>query len=277
MPEKAAEHNEKEHERFRFGKNWQQFSRHITEERITEAEFSLQNMLGGGNLEGKSLLDIGSGSGLFSLAAARLGAQVTSFDYDHDSVACTAALQQQYFPDAKNWTVQQGSILDAAFIKTLGEFDIVYSWGVLHHTGSMWQALENTCHAVKQNGQLFIALYNDQGIRSKTWKAVKQLYCSSKAGRAAVVVTCIPALSAAAAVLDITRGLSPLKRYRDYKQKNRGMTVYYDWIDWLGGYPFEVAKPEQIIAFYKERGLTLQTLKTTKGWGNNEFVFVMTG
>ena len=86
---------------------------------------------------------------------------------------------------------------------------------------------------------------------------------------------CIPALLAAGLVLDIFKGRNPCARYREYKQKNRGMSVYYDWIDWLGGYPFEVAKPEQVIAFYKEKGLTLKTLKTTRGWGNNEFVFVM--
>ncbi len=270
----ASVQDNKDHTRFGFGKNWQHFSQHITEERIAEAKRSLQAMLACDTLQGKSFLDIGSGSGLFSLAAAQLGARVVSFDYDSNSVACTAALQQQYCPGGDDWTVvQQGSVLDAAFIKSLGTFDVVYSWGVLHHTGSMWQALENACRTVKKDGQLFIALYNDQGLRSKIWKAIKGLYCSSTAGRIAVVAACIPSLSAAAAVLDIFRGTSPLTRYQDYARKNRGMTVYHDWIDWLGGYPFEVAGPEQVTDFCKAKGLTLQTLKTTNGWGNNEFVF----
>jgi 2-polyprenyl-6-hydroxyphenyl methylase/3-demethylubiquinone-9 3-methyltransferase len=139
----------------------------------------------------------------------------------------------------------------------------------------MWQALDNALLPLKKGGTLFIALYNDQGIRSKIWKGVKKLYCSSTVGRVAVAAACIPALSAAAALLDISRGTSPMTRYRNYAGRNRGMTVYHDWIDWLGGYPFEVARPEQIIAFYESKGLMIQKSKTTKGWGNNEFVFAM--
>lgn len=271
----AFAHHTDEHARFGFGKNWQQFSALVSEERIAKAVQSLKTMLACESLQGCCFLDIGSGSGLFSLAALQLGARVVSFDYDAHSVECTAALQKKFHPDAKDWIVHQGSVLNADFVTSLGSFDVVYSWGVLHHTGDMWQALDNARLPLKKNGRLFIALYNDQGIRSKIWKAIKRLYCSSTAGRAAVVAACIPALTAASAALDVCRGTSPLARYREYAQKNRGMSVYYDWIDWLGGYPFEVAKPEQIIAFYKERGLALQTLKTTSGWGNNEFVFVL--
>jgi 2-polyprenyl-6-hydroxyphenyl methylase/3-demethylubiquinone-9 3-methyltransferase len=265
-----------EHTRFGFGKNWQRYALLVDEERIAEAAQSLKTMLGCESLHGKSFLDIGSGSGLFSLAALRLGARVVSFDYDAHSVECTAALQKKFNPDTHDWAIHQGSVLDTDFATSLGLFDVVYSWGVLHHTGNMWQALDNARLPLKNDGRLFIALYNDQGIRSLIWKAVKRLYCSSAFGRAAVVAACIPALTAAATVLDVCRGTSPLARYREYKRKNRGMSVYYDWIDWLGGYPFEVAKPEQVIAFYKKKGLTLQTLKTTKSWGNNEFVFAMT-
>jgi len=275
MKKHTNTYNKKEPARFGFGKNWQQYSHHISEERIAEAERSLLEMLGCDSLQKKSFLDIGSGSGLFSLAAARLGAQVCSFDYDNNSVACTEALRQQYHPAGNNWAIQQGSILDADFIKKIGTFDIVYSWGVLHHTGSMWAALANACSAVKPNGQLFIALYNEQGIRSKIWKALKRLYCSSTVGRISVMLTCLPCLTTAAALFDIARGRNPFSRYRNYARKNRGMTVYYDWIDWLGGYPFEVATPEKIIAFCKNKGLLLQTLKTTNSWGNNEFVFIL--
>ena len=74
-------------ERFEFGKNWSQFLSHLNDSRIAEAEQSLRNMLEVDDLCGKRFLDIGSGSGLFSLAARRLGASVYSFDYDPRSVA----------------------------------------------------------------------------------------------------------------------------------------------------------------------------------------------
>jgi SAM-dependent methyltransferase len=268
-------HTNTDHTRFGFGKNWQHYSVLIDDNRIAEAERSLKDMLACDSLQGKSFLDIGSGSGLFSLAAARLGARVISFDYDEDSVACTAALRHKFLPDTDNWTAQQGSVLDADFVASLGTFDVVYSWGVLHHTGAMWQALAHALLPLQPGGQLYIALYNDQGCMSTVWTHIKKLYCSSGAGRIAVITACIPAFIAAGLCLDLAAFKNPLQRYRDYKLKNRGMSIYYDWIDWLGGYPFEVADPDTVVDFYAARGLTLQNLKTTTGWGNNEFVFVM--
>jgi 2-polyprenyl-6-hydroxyphenyl methylase/3-demethylubiquinone-9 3-methyltransferase len=106
------------------------------------------------DFQGKSFLDIGSGSGLFSLAARRLGAKVHSFDYDPQSVSCTKELKQRYFPNDSDWTIGQGSVLDVDYIKSLGKFDIVYSWGVLHHTGALWQALDNASLPVVDRGTL---------------------------------------------------------------------------------------------------------------------------
>jgi len=113
---------------FAFGKNWRECLTNLDEERIRIAEKCILTLLELDNLKGKKLLDVGSGNGLFSLSARRLGAIVSSFDYDPESVACTNYLRTQYFPDDYNWQIQQDSILDDEFVKTLGIFDIVYSW-----------------------------------------------------------------------------------------------------------------------------------------------------
>src|ERR1044071_7082198 len=130
-------------ERFKFGENWSRFLSLLTDERVREAAESLKKMLNVETLEGKSFLDAGSGSGLFSLAARSLGARGHSFDYDQQSVACTQELRRRSFKDDADWKVEEASVLDADYLNSLGTFDVVYSWGVLHHTGEMWRALDN--------------------------------------------------------------------------------------------------------------------------------------
>ncbi len=153
--------------RFAFGKNWAAFLSVLSEERIREAEKSLKTMLDISTLEGNSFLDVGSGSGLFSLAARRLGARVHSFDYDPQSVACTAELKGKYFPNDAEWTIEQGNVLDVAYLEGLGRFDVVYSWGVLHHTGDMWQAMENIVPLVAGGGRLFYRHLQSYGRRQQ--------------------------------------------------------------------------------------------------------------
>jgi 2-polyprenyl-3-methyl-5-hydroxy-6-metoxy-1,4-benzoquinol methylase len=263
-------------ERFTFGANWRRFLRLLDERRIERAEQSLCEMLEVTRLDGRTFLDAGSGSGLFSLAARRLGATVMSFDYDPQSVACTAELKRRYFPDDTNWTVLEGSVLDEAFVRSLGQFDIVYSWGVLHHTGSMWRAIDVAQGAVRPGGRFFIALYNDQGLRSVVWRFLKRAYCTGAVGRVAVTSVCVPYFVARTTASDVLRGRNPITYYRDYR-KNRGMSVVRDWVDWLGGYPFEVASPTATFDFLRQRGFRLDRLLSTLGSGCNEFVFTREG
>ena len=250
--------------RFEFGANWSRFLSVLDVERITLAEQSLCKMLGVGNLTGKSFLDVGCGSGLFSLAARRLGATVRSFDYDPQSVACTRELKRKYYAEDKAWIIDEASILDKNYLSQLGEFDVVYSWGVLHHTGAMWGALSNVTPLVADRGQLFIAIYNDQGWVSKYWLAVKKLYNRNSILKALVVGFHSPYLY----------GLRGFVRFYNGRLLERGMNLWHDMLDWLGGYPFEVAKPEEILAYYYEAGFNLTRLQTCGGrLGCNEYVF----
>ena len=265
-----------DNKRFSFGMNWQNFLTVLTEERIAEAEKSLKHMLGLESLMDLSFLDIGSGSGLFSLAARRMGAKVISFDYDPDSVACAQALKNKFYPEDKNdsWRIEQGSALDREYLSSLGTFDIVYSWGVLHHTGDMWRALENACTCVKPEGILFISIYNDENWRSRRNLHVKKFYVSLPDKLKPLMAGAYIAWEVARGLAaDILRLRNPLSRYSD-KIKSRGMSPWHDMIDWLGGYPFEVATPEAIFDFYRDRGFRLVKLTTVgRGHGCNEFVF----
>jgi 2-polyprenyl-6-hydroxyphenyl methylase/3-demethylubiquinone-9 3-methyltransferase len=261
-----------EGKRFEFGKNWTSFLAAVTDDHVREAERSLAEMLGVDSLEGKRFLDAGSGSGLLSLAARRLGATVYSFDYDPASAACTAELRRRYSPDDRGWTVGEGSVLDAAYMASLGRFDVVCSWGVLHHTGNMWKALGLIAGNVAPGGWLYIAIYNDQGWLSRYWTAVKKLYCSGTAGRLAVSAAIMPYFALRALVASLVRHRDPVTYFREYRRR-RGMSAYHDWVDWLGGYPFEVAAPEAIFRFYRDLGFELRNLETTNRQGCNQFVF----
>ena len=259
--------------RFAFGRNWRSFLTTLDDHRIDEARRRLCESLGRDNLRGIRALDIGSGSGLSSLVMHQLGAEVVAFDYDTDSVACTEELRRRYAPDTANWQIMQGSALDPAFMAELGQFDLVYSWGVLHHTGSMWPAIELAAARVAPQGTLLLALYNDQGRRSRAWRAIKRLYCSSTPGRWLVSSIFYPLFAAYALWQDLRHFRMPGTHAREYAQK-RGMSLFHDWRDWLGGYPFEVAKPADVMRKLTTGGFALQHQTLTRGLGCNEFVFI---
>ncbi len=262
-------------QRFGFGANWRSFLRVLDDERIAVAEQSLRDLLGVDSLAGKSFLDLGCGSGLFSLAAARLGAaRVLSVDYDPESVACAATLRERYPPDGAQWTVERGDALDNAYLASLGQWDVVYSWGVLHHTGDMWRALGYAGDLTRRGGALAIAIYNDQGRLSRLWLGVKRLYNRGRLGRWVVLAVFVPLFAVLTALADVLRGRNPLAQHRAYRSR-RGMSRYHDWLDWLGGYPFEVAAPEAVFRFFRDRGFALRNLTTVGGrLGCNQFVFI---
>jgi SAM-dependent methyltransferase len=252
-------------DRFAFGANWRDFLRHLDEERIAAATADLARLLGTDHLEDRSFLDIGSGSGLSSLAATRLGAsRIVSFDYDEDSVTAAAEVRRRFAPKTTDWCVERGDATDEAYLASLGQFDVVHSWGVLHHTGAMWLALDLACQSVAPGGQLLVALYNDQGLLSRFWWHVKRRYNDGsrpvRRGLLTAFGTYFGVRAAAAAAI---RGRRP-----------RGMDFAHDLVDWIGGFPFEVARPPEVVARCAAAGLVIEREITVgRSLGCNEFVF----
>jgi 2-polyprenyl-6-hydroxyphenyl methylase/3-demethylubiquinone-9 3-methyltransferase len=254
-------------ERFAFGKNWSNFLSVLDEVRVQASTEDLRKVVG--DLQGKTFLDVGSGSGIHSLAAVRLGAtNVHSFDYDQDSVECTRELKRRFAPKA-NWTIEQGSALDESYMRSLGLFDVVYSWGVLHHTGDMWRALNLVVLAVRET--LMIAIYNDQGRASRFWKKTKERYNGGSfvTKRLLELFT----LGVCWGPSFILNPIGTIKQLRGYSSQ-RGMSPWHDVVDWAGGYPFEVAKPERIFKLFRDRGFILEEMTTCSGGrGCNQFTF----
>jgi SAM-dependent methyltransferase len=260
-------------DRFEFGRNWQRYLKSLDETRIFEAEASLLRMLTLEDFNQKTFLDVGCGSGLFSLAARRLGARVFSFDYDAQSVACTLMLKNNFFPGDTGWQIERGSVLDPYYLNRCGTFDVVYAWGSLHHTGAMWEALENMVPLVKQRGKLCVAIYNDQGIKSDIWRIIKRLYNRTPEYLRFLITYPIGfSILSGMTFVDIYRLRRP--RITATVSSPRGMALWTDIIDWVGGYPYEVASRDQIIDFYERRGFSLgKLISCGRKLGCNEFIF----
>ena len=258
---------------FSFGLNWQLFLQNCNDERIRIARSSLIEFLGIENLRGKSFLDIGCGSGLFSYGAFQLGAErIVSIDIDPFSVQCCQHMHEKAHHPS-HWQISQGSVLDKPFISQFKDFDIIYSWGVLHHTGRMWEAIQNAAELVKPGGVFYIAIYNkvEGPIGSEFWLRIKKIYNFGPKFLRPVLEFLY---TAALVSREIVMRRNPVKYVKNYQQ-DRGMSLDTDVKDWLGGYPYEFATSQEIIDFMKKHfpAYVLTNTKTCASIGNNWFLF----
>lgn len=221
---------------FSFGENWQRFLLRLDETKIAQAQESLTTSFGGASLGGHTFLDLGSGSGLFSLAARRLGARVVSVDVDPASVACAEQLRG----DDPGWRVVQQSVLDPT---GLPQADRVYSWGVLHHTGAMWEAVDRALSLVAPGGLACLALYNTPH-HLPVHMFLKRTY-NRLPVRALRRLMVLGYGSAWLLGGGLVKRRNPIRYVRQYGDNARGMSFWRDVEDWLGGLPFEFTEPEE--------------------------------
>jgi len=227
---------------FAFGRNWASYAESIAEAEILEAEAGLQRLLGGQGLVGLRFLDIGCGSGIHSLAALRLGAaDVVAVDLDPDSVATTRAVLAHHAA-AGRFRVEQISVFDLQPIK-LGTFDVVYSWGVLHHTGDMYGAVRTAAQMVGERGQFVFALYRRTWC-CPLWKIEKRWY-SRTSGTMQSLARGVYKFFFRLGLWATGRRFS---RYVETYKRNRGMDFEHDVHDWMGGYPYESISPGKVDA-----------------------------
>jgi SAM-dependent methyltransferase len=260
--------------RFGFGDNWLDFARTVGADQLAQAETSLRRLLECDTLAELSFLDIGSGSGLFSLTARKLGARVHSFDFDEDSVLCTTRLRDRYFAGDSKWKIEQGSILDGEYVRSLGTFDVVYAWGVLHHTGAMRDALGAAACLVAPGGLLAFALYH-RTLMCGLWRLEKRWYsgASLQAQRRARAV--YVALLRTAFFLTGRDFQSHVINYHSV----RGMDFMHDVHDWMGGYPYEsILAPEvdglmRSLGFVRVRATGTPLTTGIFGSGCDEYLY----
>lgn len=254
---------------FSFGKNWKKYLKKISKDSINNAILSLKQFLG--DLKYNNVLDVGCGSGIFSYGMYILGAKkITSFDIDPHSIQCAKFFREKV-RNPEKWHIYQGSILDKNFISKLEKSDIVYSWGVLHHTGKMWEAIKNATSLLKDEGLLYISIYNKVKL-SYIWLRVKEFYnINPILGKILMNIIFFLLLYI---ISPIMRFKNPFKLLKNYI-KLRGMNPYIDIKDWLGGYPYDFATFEEILNFFDKNYPNLKLIKYIKTTGNgiNQFLF----
>lgn len=254
---------------FDFGSNWKEFSeRRLDERRLSQAVESLKSLLRTETLAGSSFLDVGCGSGLFSIAASMLGARpVVGVDINSSCIAASRQNRDRWSPGAPiDFRIE--SALDPRFLEDSGEFDIVYAWGSVHHTGAMWSAIQNISGKVSSGGILVLSIYN-QHLTSPIWKIVKWIY-NRVPGFVQRTMEILFAGIIYVAKFFATR--------RNPLHKQRGMDFWYDVVDWIGGYPYEYAHPDEVIGFLEESGFSLRNyIPAEVPTGCNEFVFTRVG
>lgn len=227
---------------FAFGENWKAFVETLSEESIAEAVRGLAKLFPADELRGRDFLDIGCGSGLSMLAALRLGARsVTGIDIDPNSVEAARAVLTRHAA-GQTWRTQVASVFD--FAPDDGRtFDVVHSWGVLHHTGDMWPAVRKAAALVAPKGYLALALYRKTPLCG-FWCVEKKFYTRSGAAVQAAITTAYRGIYKVAL---LATGRNPAAYIRAYKSA-RGMNWSHDVHDWLGGYPYESVTPQEVSA-----------------------------
>lgn len=258
--------------RYGFGQNWSEFiERHLSEKIVQDSIDHMKKFMRRESLNGLRVLDIGCGSGIHSLAMKKMGAaEIVAFDYDENSVA-TSKKVREWSGLSDGWRIEQGSVLDEEYVKSLGNFDLVYSWGVLHHTGSMWQAIKNAGIPLKEDGEFYIALYSSDLYVSPSpeeWVRIKKEY--NFAGPIKKRIMEIQQVYNHVIVPERSAGKSWLEAIKSYG--TRGMTVWTDAKDWLGGYPMEFASLAETRDFCK-REFGLDLVNILYGEGCCEYFF----
>ena len=147
----------------------------------------------------------------------------------------------------------------------------------------MWRALEHLTSLVTPDGRLVVAIYNDEGYTSKLWVAIKRIYQKLPACLQPVYVLGIGTflflkrlmITLAASLLRLITFRNPFVPFMNWfrETRDRGMRKWFDLVDWVGGWPFEVARPEEIFRFFRDRGFVLTEMTTSGGHGCNEFAF----
>ena len=263
---------------FAFGRNWKQFVERsrLSMRGLMSSVREVRQLFGIPSLEGLKILDLGCGSGLSSLAFRLLGANVVSADVQEESLEAARRMQSIFSPalnpegqeDTSQWSFAKLSALDAWSLAAFQPVDVVYTWGVLHHTGDVWQAIHNAQLPLAEDGLLIVAVYAEEFYDQKdNIINMKKFYRNANVNQQehldiAIGITWLKPL--------LHAGKNPFEILRNFSE-TRGMDFWTDVRDWLGGWPTEFVSTSAMLSFAKRTGL--RCINVRRNGGNTEFSF----
>lgn len=213
----------------------------------------LNKLIGRDNIENKIVLDAGCGTGIAAISFKKLGAnKVIGIDISKKSLLTAKKLAEEAGVKLKFIT---GDLLN---LPLKGNFDIIHSFGALHHTGDTKGAFANLINLLGENGQFYLALYwrtrltfLHQFIRKilrllpeSAWEPISKFITKFMVGK---------------------------------KKTQRGFDGYGEALDWLCVPHRDHYRPEEIKKWFKEYNMQSELLVKQTGRFKSTSNFVIRG
>lgn len=200
---------------------------------------------------GKTVLDVGCGSGRWTYAMASLGARVVAVDFSEAAVQITSEVTERMDGGAGEVTVIQASLFHLPFESA--QFDFVVSWGVLHHTYDTAAAFRRIAPLVRPGGLFYVMVYERRNpvkvAGTELLRRVLRKLSPERRYRA-----CGGLVIKNRLLFQLVRGVIACVPARDLSETLDAQTAQFGLYDWYSPRYNHLHRVEEIRGWFKEAG-----------------------